>query len=269
MWGAGSIGIVFAAWLVGRSGVWRTWLGRLRAAVYLLAYSYGRMLHSATQDWLHQRGPDGRRVSDVAEAIPFRLPGLYLEDYARPLLDLHMLLTYVWLFMPVFLFCRGVLSEKKLYVEKNASFRVTSLIAWTTIAAIILFWTRVLTWSSMPRTAYSHMPAMEAYEMLLGHLPRLVIVVLTVMLMVVAWSRLFWQALVAFFVVLLIDGLGTSIYLWCFEYFQFEFHKGSVLTGPALNRWSFIAGRTTVAWLAFGTASLLGVSFQRIARDGE
>ncbi len=264
MLGAGSISIVLAVWLVSRTGVWRTWSGRLRAAVYLLAYSYGRMLHSATQDWLHQRGPDGLRISDGAGAIPFRWPGLYFDDYARPLLDLHILLIYVWLFIPAFVFCRGALSEKQLNSERNASFSVIALISWITTASIILLWTRVLTWAPLPETAYSHMSPMEAYGMLLWYVPGKIIIVVAVMITVIAWSGVFWQALVAFFVVLLVDGFGQWLYYGWIDSFRFEFLKSNVLEGPALERWSNIVGRNSTVWIAFGLASLTGVSFRRM-----
>jgi hypothetical protein len=257
-WGADSLEFVLAAWLAGRSPVWSTWSGRLRAAAYLFAYVYGRMLFSAMQDWLGgTRGANG--------LIPFPWPGTQLKDYARPSLDLLTLLTLVWILVPVFTFTRSRLTEKDYPPNVSSTFSIASILTWTTVAAVILMWIRFLTWKDVaPETAYSFMtPTQALAEFFQEYFPSLLISSAAIFLVVWSWSGRWWLPIVVFVGALLLDSCGHRILYAIIKWTTGDENKGNVLAGPALEHWSFIAGRNAVVWIAFGVANVTGVRFQR------
>jgi len=258
-WGADSLGYVLAAWLAGRSRVWTTWSGRLRAAIYLLAYTYGRMLFSATQDWLIQ--PVNLGESSVA----FRWPGALLQDYARPALDLLTLLVLVWLFVPVFTVTRSALAGDHDQLKARGTFSIASILGWTTVAAIILLWIRFLTWEGLsPRTMYTNMtPTKALTEYFVEYMPSLMIVAATILLLVWGWSGRWWLALIALAGALLLDSFGHKLFFAILEWVTGKSRQGNVLTGSALEHWSFIAGSKGIVWTVFGVARLTGVRLRR------
>lgn len=265
MWGADSIGVVLAFWLAGRVGVWSKWSGRARAALYVTAYGYGRMLFSATQDWNHQHGRDGRPVS-TGEYVPFRWPGAYLDDYARPALDLLTVFVLVWLLLPIFKLCRGALAEKPPESKNAGSFSLAFLFGWLTAASVVLLWVRFLTWEGIaPSTAYTSMNPTDALtEFMVEYVPELLIVIAAVMLLVVAWSGRWWLPVIVPVVALLIDGFGHELlYIVLAQIRGSESVGGNVLTGDPIEQWSYLFGRNLTAWIAFGIARAMGVSFHK------
>jgi len=259
-WGADSLGVVLGVWLAGRSHVWRTSSGWLRAADYLFAYTYGRMLFEAVQDWLVQSGPSGRVATNA-----FRWPGTTLDDYARPALDLLTLLVLVWLLVPVFTITRGALADKKHDPNVSGTFSIASILGWTTTAAAILVWIRFLTWKGVsPETAYSFMtPTQALTEYVVEYLPSMLIEVACVFLLVWGWSGKWWLPFVTLAGALLIDSFGHKALYAVLEWTRGSSFSGNVLTGSALEHWSYIAGRNCMVWTAFGVARITGVRFHR------
>ncbi len=256
MWGANSLEAVLAAWLAGRKGTWQTRSGWLRIAAYIAAYTYGTMLHSATQDWLHSR---------VEHQTRFRWPGLLWDDYSRPAIDLLSVLVLTWLSFPVFALFRGRLATKFQASEDRQGISLAFLFGWTAMAAVILLWIRFLTWEGVaPSTAYDSMsPTHMLTSYLTKNLPGEAVVCVATMLMVVAWPRRWWVPMAALAIALLIDSYGHRAIYWMIDY-----SGNNVLAGPAVKRWSYIARRNSTVWIAFGVAYLLGVSFQRMRRQG-
>lgn len=264
-WGADSAVLVLGMWLAGRWGVWRTWSGWIRAATYVVAFAYGRMLFSAVQDWLIQRGTGG---NGWAEPAPFRWPGGSLEDYARPALDLLALLVLVWLLVPIFTLVRGSLVDEKSEVKSAGTYSLASILGWTATAALILVWIRLLTWKGVsPQTAYSYMtPTQALTEYVVDYLPSSLIVVAWVFLLAWSWSGKWWLPIAALVGALLIDSFGHKALYALLTWTRGSSFTGGVLAGPALEHWSYVAGRTCMAWGAFGLARLLGVRFGRSLR---
>jgi hypothetical protein len=255
MWGADSMSAVLAAWLAGREGVWRSWGGRIRVVIYLAAYTYGRLLFSSTQDWLDARG-DGR--------VSYPWPGLDWDDYARPAIDLLTVLMLLWLLLPMFLLSRGFLADRRSNLTRKP-ISIAFLLGWTTIAAVILLWIRFLTWEGVaPDTAFS---SASATALLLRNatqrLPSRAVIAVAVMLMITAWPRKWWVPIVAFFVALLLDAYGHRAIYWTVEFFTGQEAGSRVLTEATMRRWSYLAGRNFIVWIAFGAAHLTGVSFHR------
>jgi hypothetical protein len=258
MWGADSMGTVLAAWLAGRKGIWSSWSGRVRVVLYLAAYTYGRLLHSSTQDWLY---------SHDEHLFPYPWPGANWDDYARPAIDLLTVLMLVWLLMPMFAICRGFLADETSDLKRKPV-SIAVLFGWTTIAAVILLWIRFLTWEGVaPNTAFDSMSATALLERnLTQKLPGKAVIAVAVMLMIMAWPKRWWLPLVAFPVALLLDSFGHRAVYWAVEYFMGHDVKNNVLTDVAIRRWSYLAGRNFIVWIAFGAAYLTGVSFRQTRR---
>jgi hypothetical protein len=259
-WGADALGIVLGAWLAARYQIWSTWSGRARALTYVLAFGYGRMLFSATQDWLIQANPSGGRTPPGV-TIPFRWPGLDWQDYARPSLDLLSLLTLVWLLVPLFTVIRGQWCEAQERPESRPTFSLLFLLSWTTVSTIILLWIRFLTWKDIaPQTAYSFQtPTQALTEFATHNIPSEVITALVVIVAAWAWSGGWWRPVVGLLAALLIDGLGHNGLYAVLNWATGSTENQGVLSGPLLEQWSFLVGRNTSIWLALGLAALTGV----------
>ncbi len=255
MWGADSMSAVLAAWLAGREGIWRSWGGRTRVVMYLAAYTYGRLLFSATQDWLHAH--DDSRVS-------YPWPGADWDDYARPAIDLLTVLMLLWLLLPMFLLGRGVLADGR-SDSKRKPITIAFLFGWTTIAAVVLLWIRFLTWEGVaPDTAFSSMSATALLERnMTERLPGRAVIAVAVMLMIMAWPKKWWVPIIALVVALLLDAYGHRAVYWAVENLAGKKAGGGVLTAEPMRRWSYLAGRNFIVWIAFGAAHLTGVSFHR------
>lgn len=260
-WGADSLVSVFAAWLAGRSPVWSTWSGRLRAASYLFAFTYGRMLLWATQNWI-----SGPRNADLPSV--FRWPGTQLNDYARPSLDLLTLLVLVWILVPVFILARSRLADQDHPPNVRSTFTMGSILGWTTVAVLILMWVRFLTWKGVsPQTAYSSMTATQALiEHVREHFPSQVIVSVTIVMLMWGWSGRWWISMAALAGAVFLDSFGHQILFAVLKWATGDSNQGSILVGPALEHWSFIIGRNAIVWVAFGVARATGVRLLRTHR---
>jgi hypothetical protein len=257
-WGSDSLAFVLAAWLAGRTPVWSTWSGRLRAASYLLAFTYGRMLFAATQDWI-----SGSRSADSPNI--FRWPGAQLQDYARPSLDLLTLLMLVWLLVPILTLTRSRIADKDTRLEVRSTFSIASILGWTTVAALILMWIKFLTWKEIaPRTAYSYMTSAQALiEYFREYVPSLVITAAAIFLVMWGWSGRWWQSLVALAAAILFDSFGHTILYAILKWATGDANQSSVFVGSELEHWSFIAGRNCIVWAAYGLAQATGVRLHR------
>ncbi len=176
-----------------------------------------------------------------------------------------MLLVLVWLLIPAFTLTRSTLAEDKLQPSARGTFSIASILGWTTAAALILLWIRFLTWKGVaPHTAFSSMtPTKALTEYIVEFVPSLLIAVTSTFLLAWGWSGRWWVPFVALLGALLIDSFGHKAYYAALEWATGNTLTGNVLTGPALEHWSYIAGRTFMAWIAFGVARLTGVRLQR------
>jgi hypothetical protein len=219
------------------------------------------MLFAAMQEWLMgTRGATG--------PMPFRWPGAKLEDYARPSLDLLTLLMLVWILVPIFTFTRSRLADKDHPPKVSGAFSISSILAWTTVAAVILMWIRFLTWKdAAPRTAYSFMtPTQALAEYFQEYFPSLLITSAAIFLVAWSWSGRWWLPIAVFAGALLLDSFGHRILFAVIKWTTGDENKSNVLTGPALEHWSFLVGRNLIVWIAFGLANVTGVRFQRLGR---
>jgi hypothetical protein len=208
------------------------------------------MLFSAMQDWL-----SGARRADGV--MTFRWPGAQWQEYARPSLDLLTLLMLV--------FTRGRLTDQDHRPNVPNTFSLASILGWTTVAALILMWIRLLTWKGVaPRTAYSFMtPTQALMEYFQECFPGLLITSAAIVLVVWGWSGRWWLPVVAFAGALFLDSFGHRLLYAIIKWTTGDENKGNVLAGPALAHGSFIAGRNAIVWIAFGAARFTGVRFQR------
>ncbi len=199
-WGLDEIGMVLAIWLVARVGIWRTWSGWLRITCYLLSYAYGRMLFSATQDWMI--------ISDAT----FRFPGSERNDYARPALDLLSLLMDVWLLAPILILTEFLLAGSGNRTRRTNRFSISGILLFTTTAAIAFAWIKFLTSNLAPQTYYSHLSQSEAIKDWLGnYLPSKIPQVIAAMTIMYGLSKRWWLALLLFLLAISLDSMGTKI----------------------------------------------------------
>ena len=246
-WGMDSIGVVLAIWLVTRSNVWRSSGGLLCVAVYMIAYAYGRMLFSTTQDWLN--------ASDAT----FRFPGGKLEDYARPALDLLSVMMFAWLLTPVAILSEAVLSDSDDGSKRSGRFSISGLIGFTTIAAFAIVWIRFLTSEFAPQTAYSHQSPSDAIKEWIGtYLPFTIPPLIAASVILFGLTKRWWVALLGFLCAMILDGLGTTLVASALQYLTGQ-QQGGILGGAPIDRWLYICGRSLTVCCAFSTARLMGV----------
>lgn len=246
-WGLDSIETVLAVWLTARAGIWHSWQGQLRVACYIVAFTYGRMMFTATQNWL--------RSSDAN----FRLPGMEQSDFALPSMLLLTLLLYTWLLTPMVIFTSAVLSCSKGSMKRSSRFSITDLFGFTTMAAIALVWTSFLTSNLAPRTYYSHLSQSDALKELLGiQLPLTVPPLIASMVILYGFTMRWWLTLLAFAGAFALDVLGTTIVATVAELITGG-QPSHVLRGFHIDRWVFICGRSSTVYCAFLAATAFGV----------
>jgi hypothetical protein len=216
------------------------------------------MLFSATQDWL-----SGSR--EVGVPHPFKWPGVQLQDYARPSLDLLTLLMLVWLLVPIFILTRSRLTDPDPRFQVRSTFSIASILGWTTVAAHVLMWIKFLTWKDVaPRTAYSFMTSTQALqEYFREYVPSLVISSAVIFLVMWGWSGRWWPPLAALAGALLLNSFGHNILYAIIKWTTGDANQSSVFVGSALEHWSFVAGRNAIVWVAFGMARAAGVKLRR------
>lgn len=246
-WGMDSIGTVLAIWLVTRANIWRSCNGLLRVVTYIVAFAYGRMLFSATQDWLNP-----------SEAI-FRFPGSKLEDYARPALDLLSLMMFTWLLTPVVIFSEAALSHSDEESKRSGRFSIYGLIGFTTAAALAIVWIRFLTSNLAPQTAYSHLSPTDAIREWIGtYLPFTIPPLIAATVILYGLTKRWWLALLAFGCAVVLDGFGTGMVAFAVQNITGE-QQGGILGGSHIDRWLYVCGRSLTTCCAFSTARLMGV----------
>ncbi|MBI1246852.1 hypothetical protein GC197_03280 [bacterium] len=246
-WGMDSLPAIVAVWLVMRSHVWTSWQGWVRAAIYLVAFSYGRILFDATQE----------RWIDPESYI--HLPGTRFEDFARPAIDTLMVLMMAWLLTPIAMICLAELSTPTEPATRSRHFSIWGLIGFVTLAAIIMGWVQLLASDFAPQTNYSNASTAKALQIWLGqyapmHIPHL----LAAMLIMFALTKRWWWALAALPAAILFDALCTQLIIYVVKQFNGNAQFG-ILSNANLNRWLYITGRSLTLWSALCTASLLGV----------
>jgi hypothetical protein len=194
-----------------------------------------------------------------------------VQDYARPALDLLTLLMLVWVLVPVLTMARGALTDERDETRIRGAFSIASIFGWTTAAAMILVWIRFLTWKDVaPETAYSYTtPTQALKEYVVENLPSLLVVAGCACLLVWGWSGRRWWPFVTLAGALFIDSFGHKALYAMLRWAQGSAFSGNVLSGSALEHWSYIAGRNGMAWAAFGVARLTGVRFRRSPRSSE
>lgn len=244
LWGTENVGIILAAWLVGRQRVWGSAGGWARALAYLLAFVSGRMLFDVTGNWLHQRD----------EPV-----------YDRPFFEGPAVLACAWLLLPVFALLRGKLAGTQTEGTTRAGFTLASLVAWTAITALILAWIRFLTLQEvLPTHPLNYMTYTEAIrDYAIDWFAGLPIRVVAVMIIVLAWSGKRWMPPVALAGAILLDVFGSRAIYAGLAGLTGESFDSYIPAGTDIRSWAFIAGRNTIAWVAFGGAALTGVRFRR------
>lgn len=243
-WGTENVGIILAAWFVGRHGVWKSGGGWARAMLYASAYVCGRMLFDVTSNLLHQRD----------EPV-----------YDRPFFELPTVLACAWLLIPAFVICRGKLAETRLEAAHYARFTVGSLLAWTGIAALILAWIRFLTVQDfLPKHSLNYMTLPEAIEdFLTGSSAGIPIRVIAIVMVMLSWSGKYWKAPLGLIGAILFDAFASRAFYGGLAQLTGETFDNYLPAGADLRSWGFVAGRNGVAWVAFGGAALTGVRLRR------
>ena len=246
-WGFDSISMVLALWLVARAGLWSTWNGRARVACYIICFTYGRMLFSATQDWLTTSGAS------------FRFPGTRHDDYGRPALDLLSLLMFVLLLTPVVVITRLVLSRHREATKQASRFSISGLVMFTTISAIAFVWIRLLTSSLAPRTYFSHLSQSDAIKEWLGsYLPVSIPELLAAIVILCGLTKQWWVTALVLLAAITLDALGTQCVMTVLEFFTGR-QNSSILGRSAVDRWLYVSGRSITVYCAFVTAALMGI----------
>lgn len=246
-WGMNSIGVVLALWLVARTAVWKTWQGWLRVAVYVAAYTYGRMLFSATQDWW------------VDQNAGFRWPGLDYQDYARPAIDLVSIVMLTWLVIPVVVFLRIQLASPDELAPRERRFTMFGLIGFVTTVAVGMGMIQFLATEYAPETAYSYgSPSSVLWNWLTTNLPYKLSPLAAAVLVLWGLTKRWWMAPLVLGLAICVDALGTQLIAFIIEQTTGE-SKGGILGDSHSSRWLYVGGRTFTLWGAFAVARLLNV----------
>ncbi len=247
VWGLDSIDFVLAVWLAARKGIWVSWQGWLRGLGYLTAYAFGRMFFSSTQDWW------------VNADDTWRLPGSKAEDYARPAIDLLMLLMSTWLVTPLAILVRLRLSADDQNSGTIKRLSISNLMVLMTVAALSLAWVRFLTTEFAPSTYYRHLTQVAAIKLWIGeYLPQLLPPLLAIFLVAYGLTKNGWQMVFIFALAFLIDVIGTR----SIESIQQALHgvRGTgILSGNLRDALLYIGGRTSIHIIALTGAATLGV----------
>ncbi|WP_200836716.1 hypothetical protein [Roseiconus lacunae] len=216
-------------------------------ATYIIAYAYGRMLFSVTQEWWTS--------SDAS----FRFPGNELEDYARPVLDLLSMLMLSWLLTPVVTFAAIVLTSAGEAPKHTGRFSISGLIGFATTAAVAIAWIQFLTSDLAPQTYYSHLSHTDAIKEWIGaSLPFKIPQTIAATVILFGLTKRWWSVIPAFVAAIALDGIGTSIVASIAE--QVTGHQqGGILGGSIVDRYLYTFGRSITVVSAFSTARLLGV----------
>lgn len=263
-WGMDSMDVVLALWLASRKDWWKSRDGYLRAALYIAAFVYGRMLFSATQDWNHQYTIKGWEWIGPKKLEPFRWPGLVRDDYARPAIDGLTLLIETWFMMPLVIASRVALTDQGRNHKATSTFSIATIVIWTVMAALIVSWVKFLTLKDIaPDTAFSSLSPDRIFRLFaVEYAPQWLIA--SVVALLIAWgcSRRLWIALPVAVGALLLDGLGRRCAVEVALWLGAKPERG-LLGWPAVEQWSYLGGNACLIALAFATARCLGVQLRR------
>ncbi|MBI1246853.1 hypothetical protein GC197_03285 [bacterium] len=246
-WGMDAMHLVLAAWLVTRSGVWTSWLGWLRAGVYILAFGYGRMLlYASEHQWTNP-------------SVGFHLPGTHLADYEWPAIELWIVLMMAWMLTPVAMVCSTELASSKDPVKGSRRFSILAMIGFVTTAAIAMGWVRFLTSDFAPQTGYNGLATSQALMRLTRNYAPfyLASLVATVWILLGLSKRWRWSVLVLVSAILL-NALLARLVAYVIELISGK-PPGNIAISLTFDSWLFISGRMLTVWGAFCVARLLGV----------
>ncbi len=261
-WGADFPHLLLALWLAGRKGVWNNWRGWLRAVLYIAAFIYGRLLFTAVAEWFYQANIEDGVIHFRENAKPFQWPGAIYEHYARPMIDILEVLIQTWILLPVFVIARRWLAEH----EKSwrSSFTIGTIIIWTGLTALIVSWAKLLTWEEVaPPTYFSDLTTevllrMYAYQ----YAPSMAISALVAWCIAWGWSGNRWLTMLVLLLALPLDVFAHQASIAVVRWLGKNPGTG-VITGTAIEQWSYLAGHVAMAWCAFGVARALGVQLRK------
>lgn len=246
-WGAHSINLVLAFWLVARKPLWSERSAYLRVAAYLIAYCYGGMLFSVVQD-----------AQTPSSGAGFHLPGTSYQDYARPSLDLPVVLTLALIALPPVKLSGLSLRGSDKWRARHPGFSLQGLLAYTTLAIALLAWIGFLTNLNGPKTYLRGMSLIEAAAEWTEYASFLLVNVATGCLVLWGTGKSWRRAMLSFPIAIAACGVATTLLVGLLTWLT-ERPVGGVLSDRDSNLWAFIAGQVTTFWTAFAFARLLGV----------
>ncbi|MBI1246848.1 hypothetical protein GC197_03260 [bacterium] len=246
VWGAASMWPIVAIWLVTRSGVWTSWLGWLRAGLYIVAFLYGIVLYDFTQrvliDWVDE----------------LYLPGSKLEDFPSAISMMIHTLAIICLLIPLAMVGSAALVTTDQVVTRRGRFSISGLIGFITTIALVLGCTQFLTSDYSPWDKFNQQTPQQLQlwlgTRLLFHLPPL----LASMLIMYGLSKRWWWAFAALPAAIAIDALGSRVVTYLAEQINGE-QSGNILSDSHISCWMYVSGRSLTMWIALCMARLLGV----------
>lgn len=270
LWGADTLGVVLAVWLVGRYGWHKNWSGRVRGTLYVFAFGYGAMLFSATQRWLNQLLPNGLPQPDKPGQTPFRWPGREINDYGPPAIDLLALLFFICLLLPILAVSRHRLVDRQEGVRSSdRSFSIASALKYTAAVALVLGWIRFLCWRWVaPDSIFSSMEPGQAVAVYASEFaPGYSLTLGAALLIAVGWSGGWGARFGAFIGAVILTVVGHAALYWILENSSADVVGDNPLHSGKLEAWCYSIGCSLAVWVAFGVAHFTGVRFRRIPAD--
>lgn len=246
VWGANRLDFVLAAWLVFRVGLWTSWAGWLRVAMYLVAFAYGNMLFHPAQDrW-------------TSHGSAFEWPGFEVADYRRS--GIHRLLELVWLMLPLVWISSRALTDAPCAPATKKPLSIFTILGWISLAAIVLAAFRLV--SSSSRSFATH----NYFLFLAQEVPLSLVYIAAGMAVLWGWSQKWYVALLSLPLALGINAVGTRMCIAVAESLLVG-TPGDIRRSPLY--WAYVSGSVFVVWLAFGIARLSGMTFATCGAKNE
>lgn len=240
-------GAMLAIWLVTRKGIWLSWSGLARIAVYVASSAYGRMLFTATQNaWAS---------SDAS----FTWPGGKLLDYHWAASDLLIVMIFALVLGPIVGMAGIVLTNAHDAATTHARLSILSIIMYMSAVGVAIVWMKFLgsdLWPHNQLGGYSQVKVFQRW--LADYVPFALPQVVSAYVMLIGFMNRWRWAIAAALAAMFLDMVGSGVIGSVAEQLTGKRH-GGVVGGASMDRWYYICGRSITVATALSTARLLGV----------
>jgi hypothetical protein len=251
-WGVSHSYPLIGIWLVSRDQLFRSWGGRLRAVVYLFAANCGWTAGSILQAWHHSE-----QLTRYDSPAPFRYVAL------ATLLSLQVAIC-AWLFWPLLHLLRRRLTVRQLSVADIPRPNLRFLLAWITLAALILMSVRIFVTHGhvMNLGMASGSIAAAMLDLAMGLMLQIVRFASLAVIMIGFASRpKYWIG--AMIAAIAIQFVGQQVLFWVVSLVADPREYYGVAAGPWSESLPLFAGTMFVSIATFWFARVTGLTFAR------